>query len=68
MINCFQLLLSISTCATISRYLKHCGNCPARGARAWYCGAECQRADWVPRHKGECAEGRRARQAAGAKV
>ena len=31
------------------RHLKQCGgNCPAR-----YCGKECQRADWVARHRGE---------------
>jgi hypothetical protein len=30
-----------------------------------YCSEEFQRADWVSRHSGECAEARRARQAAG---
>jgi len=44
--------------------LKQCGgNCPA-----WYCGKVCQRADWVARHRGEHAEARRARQAAGTEV
>ena len=47
------------------KHLKRCGNCPARGPRARYCGEKCQRADWVSRHRGECAEARRARQAAG---
>ena len=48
--------------------LKRCGECPERGTRARYCNEECQRADWVSRHRGECAEARRARQAAGTEV
>ena len=64
--------LSVKT-AGAEQHLKRCGNCPARGPRARYCSKECQRADWVPRdrgrcaegHRGECAEARRARQAAG---
>ena len=48
--------------------LKRCGDCPARAPRARYCGEVCQRADWVSRHRGECAEARRARQAAGTEV
>jgi len=50
------------------QHLKRCGGCPARGPRARYCGKACQRADWVLRHRGECAEARRARQAAGTEV
>jgi len=50
------------------KHLKRCGNCPARGSRARYCGEECQRADWVSRHRRECAEARRAREAAGTAV
>jgi len=47
------------------QHLRRCGNCPARGSSAQYtgaqyCGTECQRADWG-RHRGECAEARRAR-------
>lgn len=45
--------------------LQRCALCPARGPRARYCSKVCQLADWVPRHRGECAEARRARQAAG---
>jgi hypothetical protein len=47
------------------KHLKRCSTCPARGSRARYCSEECQRADWVSRHRGECAEARRAREAAG---
>ena len=47
------------------KHLNRCSECPARGPRARYCSKECQRADWVLRHRGECAEARRARQAAG---
>jgi hypothetical protein len=50
------------------KHLKRCGNCPARGSRARYCNEQCQRVDWVSRHRGECAEARRARQAAGTEV
>jgi len=50
------------------KHLKRCGECPARGCRARYCDEVCQRADWVSRHRGECAEARRVRQAAGADV
>jgi hypothetical protein len=50
------------------RHLKRCGECPARGCRARYCDEVCQRADWVLRHRGECAEARRVRQAAGPEV
>jgi hypothetical protein len=34
------------------QHLKRCGNCPARGPRARYCSKECQRVDWVSRHRG----------------
>jgi len=54
--------------AGAEKHLKRCGNCPARGSRARYCSKECQRVDWVPRHRAECAEARRARQAAGTEV
>jgi hypothetical protein len=47
------------------QHLKRCGGCTARGPRSRYCSKACQRADWVSRHRGECAEARRARQAAG---
>jgi len=50
------------------QHLKRCGDCPARGPRARYCSKECQRADWVPRHRGECAEARRVWLTAGADV
>ena len=50
------------------QHLKRCGDCPARGDRAKYCSKECQRADWVLRHRAECAEARRARQAASTEV
>ena len=50
------------------KHLKRCGDCPARGSRARYCGDHCQRADWVSRHRGECAEARRAREASGSAV
>jgi len=50
------------------KHLKRCGNCPARGSRARYCNEQCQRADWVSWHRGECAEARRAREAAGTEV
>jgi hypothetical protein len=50
------------------KHLKRCGNYPARGSRARYCNEQCQRADWVPRHRSECAEARRAQQAAGTEV
>jgi hypothetical protein len=50
------------------KHLKRCSECPARGCRARYCDEVCQRADWVSRHRGECAEARRARQAAGTEV
>jgi len=46
------------------QHLKRCGDCPARSPRARYCSKACQRADWVARHRGECAEARRARQVA----
>ena len=39
--------------------LKQCSACPASGPSAHYCNEQCQRADWVPRHRGECAEERR---------
>jgi hypothetical protein len=45
--------------------LKSCSRCPASGPRARYCGTPCQLADWVARHRTECTEARRARQAAG---
>ena len=54
--------------ASEEQHLKRCGSCPARGPRAQYCSKACQRADWVSRHRGECAEVRRARQAAGTEV
>ena len=57
-----------ATTAGENRRLKRCGSCPARGPCAHYCGAECQRADWASRHREECAEVRRARQAAGTEV
>jgi len=44
-----------ATEAGVERRLKHCARCPADGTRAHYCGAECQRADWEARHRGECA-------------
>ena len=48
------------------QHLRRCSSCPARGpSAAHYCGTQCQRADWVARHRGECAEAQRARQAAG---
>jgi hypothetical protein len=47
------------------RHLKRCSNCPARGSRARYCNEDCQRADWVSRHRGECAGRGWVRQAAG---
>ena len=50
------------------KYLKRCSECPARGCPAMYCDEVCQRADWVSRHRGECAEARRVRQATGAEV
>ena len=43
------------------KYLKRCASCPAGGPSAYYCGVVCQRADWVARHRGECAEARRRR-------
>jgi hypothetical protein len=46
------------------RHLKRCGNCPAVGSSAYYCGEVCQRADWISRHRAECAEARRAHEAA----
>ena len=52
----------------VERRLKRCGRCPTRGPCAHYCSKECQRADWVSRHRGECGEARRARQAAGTEV
>ena len=63
-----------STCGVTSpgltarTHLKQCSSCPAGGASAHYCSEGCQRADWVSRHRGECAEARRSRQAAGAEV
>ena len=60
--------VSAMTAGGGEQHLKRCGNCPARGSRARYCSKACQRADWVPRHRGECAEARRARQAAGTEV
>ena len=50
------------------QHLKRCGDCPARGQRARYCSKACQRADWASRHRGECAEARRARETAGTEV
>jgi len=50
------------------QHLRRCGNCPARGPRARYCSKDCQRANWMSRHRGECAEARRARQAAGTEI
>ena len=57
-----------ATTPGVERRLKRCGKCPARGPCAHYCSKECQRADWVKWHRGECAEARRARQAAGTEV
>jgi len=57
-----------ATTAGGEQHLKRCGSCPARGSRARYCSKACQCADWVPRHRGECAEARRARQAAGTEI
>ena len=54
--------------AGVERRLKHCARCPADDTRAHYCAEDCQRKDWVARHRGECAEARRARQAAGTEV
>jgi hypothetical protein len=48
--------------------LKQCSGCPALGLSAHYCDEVCQRADWVSRHRAECAEARRAQQAAVAEV
>ena len=56
------------TAAGVRKRLKHCARCPATTTRAHYCGTDCQRADWVARHRGECAMARRARQAAGTEV
>jgi len=50
------------------KHLKRCSECPARGCRARYCDEVCQRADWVSRHRSECAEARRAQQSAGTEV
>ena len=64
-------LTSPGLCAATAgeeKHLKRCGDCPARGSRARYCSEQCQRADWVSRHRGEYAEARRARQAAGTEV
>ena len=44
--------------------LKQCSGCPAGGPSAHYCNEQCQRADWVPWHRSECAEARRAQRAA----
>jgi len=52
----------------VEQRLKRCASCPAHGSGAHYCGKDCQRADWASRHRAECAEARRARQAAGAEV
>jgi len=52
---------------TEQKHLKRCGKCPARGS-ARYGNEQCQRADWVWRHRGECVEARRAREAAGTEV
>ena len=57
-----------ATTPGVERHLKRCSSCPAGGPSAHYCGVECQRADWVARHRGQCAEARRARQAAGSEV
>jgi len=54
-----------ATAAGVEPRLKHCACCPANNIRAHYCGPECQRADWVSRHRAECAEARRAQLAAG---
>ena len=54
--------------AGAKQHLKRCGNCPARGSRARYCSKECQRVDWVLRHREECAKARWAREAAGTEV
>jgi hypothetical protein len=62
---CSTCGLSAMSAGNAKLHLKRCGNCPARGPRARYCSEACQCADWVPRHRGECAEARRARQAAG---
>jgi hypothetical protein len=48
--------------------LKQCSGCPAGGPSAHYCDEVCQRADWVLRHRRECAETRRAQQATGTGV
>ena len=53
-------LSAAAAAAGAERYLKSCAGCPPNGSRAHYCGKECQRADWVLRHRGECAEARRA--------
>jgi hypothetical protein len=51
------------------QHLKRCALCPASAPPAIYCSEQCQRADWVPRHRGECAEARgRVRLAAGTEV
>ena len=55
----------LATTPGAERRLKRCGRCPARGPCAHCCGTVCQGADWVSRHRRECAEVRRARQAAG---
>ena len=60
--------LSAATAGEEQLHLKRCADCPARGSRARYCSKACQRADWVPRHRAECAEARRARQPAGTEV
>jgi hypothetical protein len=54
--------------AGVERRLKHCARCPADDTRAHYCGENYQRADWVSRHRGECAEARRAGQGASTEV
>jgi len=61
-------LAAMNTAGGGKQHLQRCGDCPARGPRARYCSNACQRADWVPRHRAECAEARRARQAAGTEV
>jgi hypothetical protein len=57
-----------STTPGVERHLKRCARCPARGPGAHYCSKACQRADWAPRHRGECAKARQGQQAAGTEV
>lgn len=54
--------------ADVERRLKRCPLCPVGAPRAHYCGPVCQRADWVARHRAECAEARRVLSAAGTEI